>query len=305
MSDTVSIEPHAGRRPAWRAWLIVGLLAFLIGLAAMAYFMKRYENSGSTPVAPTPAPSAAQPVAALPAVAPIVDLPSLNAREAALSGRLAALEARLPAVATASQAAAGNATRAEGLLVAFAARRALDRGLALGYIEEQLRLRFGSVQPRAVGTVIQASREPVTLEDLRMGIEAIAPQLVTGAPNDGWGASFKRELSNLITLRKEGTPSPRPADRLARARRMLEGGQVEGALAEVARLPGATNASNWLTAAKRYIEARKALDVIETAAILGQASPATSAADAVAPDSPDATAPAEFVPPEPLPATAN
>jgi hypothetical protein len=192
-------------------------------------------------------------------------------------------------------------------LVAFAARRALDRGLGLGYIEEQLRLRFGSVQPRAVATVIQASREPVTLEDLRMGIEAIAPQLVTGAPSDGWAASFKRELSNLIVLRREGTPSPRPADRLERARRMLAGGQVEGALAEVARLPGATNAENWTSAARRYIDARKALDVIETAAILGQGSTAMPGAPA-APDSPDATAPAapaEFVPPEPLPASAN
>src|SRR3546814_3562519 len=33
------------------------------------------------------------------------------------------------------------------LLIAFAARRALDRGLSLGYLEAQLRLRFGDDQP--------------------------------------------------------------------------------------------------------------------------------------------------------------
>ena len=51
---------------------------------------------------------------------------------------------------------------------------------------------------------------------------------------------------------------------------MLDGGQVEGALAEVARLPGAEAGDRWITAAKRYIDARRALDTIETAAIMGQ-----------------------------------
>ena len=54
-----------------------------------------------------------------------------------------------------------------------------------------------------------------------------------------------------------------PADRLARARRLLEAGQVEAARAEVERLPGATQASNWMDAARRYIVARKALDILD------------------------------------------
>jgi thioredoxin-like negative regulator of GroEL len=53
-----------------------------------------------------------------------------------------------------------------------------------------------------------------------------------------------------------------------RARRMLESGQVDGALAEVARLPGRDKAAAWMTAARRYIQARRALDVLETAAIV-------------------------------------
>ncbi len=83
-------------------------------------------------------------------------------------------------------------------------------------------------------------------------------------------ASLRRELGNLIVLHRADTPSPLPADRLTRARRTLEAGHVEAALAEVARMPGADSAERWTTAARRYIGARQALDTIETAAILGQ-----------------------------------
>ena len=51
---------------------------------------------------------------------------------------------------------------------------------------------------------------------------------------------------------------------------MLAAGQVEAALGEVARLPGADNAPRWITAAKRYVEARQALDTLEAAAIQGR-----------------------------------
>ena len=46
----------------------------------------------------------------------------------------------------------------------------------------------------------------------------------------------------------------------------LEGGQVEAAVAEARTLPGAGRAGNWLAAAGRYLEARRALDVLEDAA---------------------------------------
>ena len=67
--------------------------------------------------------------------------------------------------------------------------------------------------------------------------------------------------------------SPRATDRLARARRMLDAGNVDGALAEVSHMPGADDAASWMTAAKRYIEARRALDAIETTALEGGAQP--------------------------------
>ena len=89
--------------------------------------------------------------------------------------------------------------------------------------------------------------------------------------------SLRRELSGLVVLRQGATPSPLPADRMARARRLLDSGQVEAARAEVTRLPGADEAANWLAAARRYALARRALDILENTALAGPV-PATTPA---------------------------
>lgn len=263
---------------------LVGL-AFIAGLGLMGYAVRtmpwfaglRATATGSTatgqklasgnsgyipsqPLGPNGEPQAAAPI----------DTAVLATREATLAGQLTALEARTAAITTDAAAAGGQATRAEGLLVAFAARRALDRGIGLGYLEEQLRLRFGQAQPRATTLLIQSARQPVTLEDLRQGLDTIAPDITTST-GEGWLDTIQHQIDSLIVLRKVGTPSPMPADRLARARRLLAAGQVEAARAEVARLPGAAQAGNWMDAARRYVVARQALDVIENTALIGQA----------------------------------
>lgn len=280
MEDSASppFEPLARPRRNWTALIVVSVVAFAVGLGATVLVMRGYERWFGAAPPPSGAVRPAQatdstfsPAAPLDASgARRVDLDTVEAREVALTGRIAELEARLAATATAAQTASGNANRAEGLMIAFAARRALDRGLGLGYVEAQLRDRFGGGQPQAVATVVAAARQPVTLEDLRAAIEQIAPQLRTGNTTDGWWASLRREISDLVVIRRQTAPSPRAEDRLIRARRMLDGGQVEAALAEVARLPGAEAGDRWIAAAKRYIDARRALDAIETAAILGQ-----------------------------------
>ncbi len=109
----------------------------------------------------------------------------------------------------------------------------------------------------------------MTLEDLRQGLDTIAPD-ITASTGDGWLDTIQHQIDSLVVLRKAGTPSTIPADRLARVRRLLEAGQVEAARAEVARLPGANQASNWMEAAGRYVQARRALDAIENAALIGQ-----------------------------------
>ena len=257
-------------------WLLI-LIAFAIGLAVMALAAHYYDRwlRAAQPVAGTSplVPGALAPNTVTPAPAPAgTTIDALSARENELGGRLAVLEARTVAVDDDARAAAGNAGRAEALLIAFSTRRMLDRGQPLGYLEDQLRGRFGARQPAAVGAILQAARTPVTLEDLRAGLDGVAPLLATGAANDGWLASFRREMGGLIVIRHAGTPSMLPNDRLARAHRALDAGQVEAALAEVAHMPGAASADAWIKAARSYVGARQALDLLETAAVQGQAS---------------------------------
>lgn len=265
------------RRRRWPGMFFIYAIVFVAGVVlaalAIAQWGDRLPWRAAPPARQTPLTTKTRPT--LGSGTPVdatANLDTLAAREAALSARLADLEARSAAIDTHAAAASGNATRAEGLLVAFAARRAIDRGIGLGYIEGQLRDRFGATQPRAVATVIRAARAPVTIEDLRLGLDSIAPDLVSGGHEVLW-AGLRNAMSNLVVLHKEGSPSPRPSARMARARRLLEAGQVEAALAEIERLPGASGAQRWIDAARRYINARRALDVIETAAILGQGAP--------------------------------
>lgn len=278
MSDE-QLPDAVDRKPRWglRTVLVLAVVAFIAGIAMTALIVREYKRwlppAAQAMIDP---PTTAQAPPATTFVPPpeagtssVPDSEMLSARQTTLAAELASLEARTTSIDMTTRAAAGNAVRAESLLVAFAARRAVDRGLALGYLEGQLRARFGGTQPAAVAAIIRAARMPVTIEDLRLGIDTIAPDLATGASRDGWIASLRRELSGLIVVRREGTPSPRPSDRLDRIRRLLDARQVEAAMAEVARLPGAPQAERWTTAAARYVEAHRALDTIEAAAITG------------------------------------
>jgi len=318
-SDDPAYPPsYPPRRDRWVAVLMV-VIAFAAGIGATAFVIAKYREWAPQTARPMQQPSAATPaIANSPMFMPPaevgsgaanVDSDTLNAREVALAAELANLEARASIIDRDSHLAASNAGRAEGMLIAFAVRRAIDRGSTLGYLEEQVRARFSGAQPAAVAAILQASKQPVTLEDLRAQVESIGPALTSGALKDGWWASLRREFTGLIVLRREGTPSPRPAARFDRIRRLLQVGQVEPALTEVARLPGAAQASGWSAAAKRYVETQKALDIIESAAIVGMggAMPAVAAVapsqTAVAP-APTAVAPAQTAA-APIPPAAN
>jgi hypothetical protein len=275
--------PYAdrGRRTGLRTIILLALLAFAAGIAVAIglvryysdWFMPNAQTVGETKTGQGGVGSMFVPPPEADSAPRSVDAIALEARLAALSGRLGGLEARAALIDRDSLVAAGNAGRAESLLIAFAARRAIDRGLVLGYLEPQLRARFGTTQRQAVATIITASRNPVTVEDLRLSLDTIAPQLATGGTSEGWWPSLHREITGLIVIRREGTPSPRPADRLQRIRRLLDARQVEAALAEVARLPGAGEAGAWTAAAGRYVEAHRALDLLETVAIVGPGQP--------------------------------
>lgn len=269
--------PDGRRRTGLRTVIVFALIAFALGIA-VAVTLVRYYSAWVMPAPQSltgqPAPSGGIGSMFVPPpeadTAPrSVDAAALEARLAALAGRLGTLEARAALIDRDSLLAASNAGRAESLLITFAARRAIDSGQSLGYLEPQLRARFGASQPRAVTTIIAAARSPVTVEELRVSLDTLAPELATGGINAGWWPSLHREITNLIVIRREGAPSPRPADRLMRIRRLLDARQVEAALAEVKRLPGASQAGAWTAAAERYVDAHRALDLLETVAIAG------------------------------------
>jgi hypothetical protein len=280
--ESVAAKPKKPLLPL----LLVPLIAFVLGIVAMAWLLSRWDRG-----AELLGLSRAEPAAAVAALPPRIEVE----REAAIAAqavpgaprpladpetvrRLNGLEQRLAELDLQSRAAVGNADRAEGLLVAFAARRALDRGVALGYIEGLLRQRFGASQPQAVGTVLTAAREPVTLQQLQESLKEIGPQLAGGGPEQSWWTALKTEFAGVVRIRKEGTPSTLPSERLARATRALDAGLAEVALAEVLRLPGRDKAGAWIAQARRYVAARRALDTVETAALLETRSPAAAAA---------------------------
>ena len=257
------------------------LIAFIAGLAVMAVVFRAGDWWGQPAAAP--ATVVQPPISAAPVSAPGMDVATLAAREQALAARLESLDARLKATDADARVAASYAGRAEAMMLVFGARRALERGEELGIIATELRRRLGTTAPDAVATVLSASTEPVTLEDLRVAFDQIAPRLSTSQPDDGWLSAIQRELSTLVIIRKQDAPSPHPRERLARARRLLGQGHVEAALAEVSRLPGAQGAESWMAAAGRYIATRRALDTLEDAAIEGKAQPVAGATAPAAP----------------------
>lgn len=278
-------EHETGRGgPSLRMLLIAALLVMLAGAVAGGWAVNRLLGDKRAPSATRTVdqPSAGG-VAAAPSQPPLVVAPVDGA--GALTTRVAELEQRLSRITLEAASASGNASRAERLLVALAARRALDRGMPLDYLDAQLRLRFGDDKPNAVNTIIETARNPITLEQLRARLEGLAPQLIgRSADGGGFWTALRREMSELFVIRRADTPSTRAAERLDRARRYLAGGQVDQAVKEVQTLPGAAAANDWLIDARRYNEARRALDVIETAAILeprdGAAAMAETQADA-------------------------
>ncbi len=260
--------------PSGMRRLLIGLLLllFVLVLGATAWRLMHRSPVVVAPVDAAGNAAMAVPGAPLadPAVQPTGSALPLGAPPTpdALEARMLDLEQRVVRASVAAQAASGYANRAEAIMVAFAARRALDAGTPLGYIEGQLRVLFDAGQPRAVATIINAANDPVTINKLRAGLEDINLLIAKGDPKESWWSATTRTLGSLVVVRRAGTPAPQPDQRLAHARRAVEAGQIEDAIADMAALPAQPAIAQWLDQARRYNEARRALDVIEAAAIL-------------------------------------
>jgi hypothetical protein len=279
MDEDYSTLARAQQRRSGRNTLIaIGGGAFLLGVLTVALVMRSglapsdlFAVKRAEPVsiaaspAPTPSAAASDSTAARQAVAQVQQVVQ---QQGGLDSRVAAMEQRLSKLDLQLQAASGNASRTEGLLVAFAARRAVERGAPLGYLSDQLQLRFGEAHPDSVRTIVDFSRSPVTLDQLMARLQAMAPDLVKAPKNEGAISWLGREISNLFVIRRETTPSPEPERRLERARLFLESGRIKPAVAEVRQMPNAPEAASWIADAERYVAARDALDLLETTAIL-------------------------------------
>lgn len=233
---------------SWYAWKTGWLEVHMPGLEAL----------------PAPTPSATMSQAAAQTTA---NLAATDAALTAAAAKVSALEQRLAELNQQAMAAAGQAGQAEALLVAFAARRAIERGQPLGYLEAQLRVRFGSTQTAAVDRVIAAAQKPVTLALLREDFEKIGPQLIGGAASEGTWDWITRQMGELFVIRRADSPSPTAESRAARVREALAGGRIDIAIAEAERMPGKEAATEWLARARDYAMTEHALDQLETAAL--------------------------------------
>lgn len=253
--------------------LVVALLAFAVGIALTAWLV---ADGRLRMVLPGGAGTPSAKLAGQPVRADVPTQDSDASQQARMASamvggvetRLALLEERMARLDQEASAASGHAGRAEGLLIAFAARRVIARGGELGFIEDQLRLRFGGAQPDAVRTVIDFSRDPLTIDELSGALDTLAPGLAEPPQADrGWGWVMN-ELSGLFVVRSGIAPSPTSADHVRRARLQLASGRVSEAITEVEKMPGAEKAAPWIEGARRYANVQAALDVIETAAML-------------------------------------
>jgi hypothetical protein len=259
---------HPRQATSWTARFALGLLLLIAGAALATWGLARWEvGARFFGIAPSPPLQIVRQPPPPPA-ATIVAEP-LAAADAA---RISSIESRLGAIESQAQAAAGSAGRADAMLVAFAARRAIDRGVALGYLEPLLVQRFGAAHQGAVATIVTASRDPVRLDSLVTEYEALGPALRGGGPEEGWWDAFRREMGTIVSIHRSDTPSPQPQARFDRALARLKAGEVDAALAETMRLPGAANADKWIVRARSYIAVHRSLDEIESAALLGSPS---------------------------------
>jgi hypothetical protein len=261
-------------RMGWGARLLIGLVLIIVGAAAAVWALGHYQPAArflgilpaQPPVMLTPKPVVTNPQ-------PQAPPPQPTGLRQGDEQKIDDLENRVAAVENATARAEGSAGRADALVIAFAARRAIDRGVALGYLENLLVDRFGAQHQAAVATVITASHQPVRLDDLVTEYDSVGPDLRRGGPQDSWWTNLRRELGGLVEVHSAERPATSPDAEYQRARQRLASGDVEQALAETMRLPGAARAGDWVTKARRYIAAHRALDEIESAALMPAPNP--------------------------------
>lgn len=262
---------RAGRNElGWGARLLIAFALIFLGAAAATWALARNEPAARL-LGVTSGPSQPAQASAVPVEQNIAESEAPGSLNPALTQQIADLQERIRRIE--SEEAQSPTGRADALLIAFATRRAIERGIALGYLEPLLVNRFGSSHQQAVATIITASRSPVRLTELIAQHQELRPELVGPPPDEDLWTGIRRGLSSLVSIRRSDRPATRPQARYERAQSQLMAGEVDSALAETMRLPGAPRAEEWIAAARRYIAAQRAIDSIESAALIGNPQP--------------------------------
>ena len=184
----------------WGTRLLLGLALILAGAAGAAWALARYDSAARFLGVAPKEEAAVQPQRAI--APPQIAQPDEEA--APPSEEITQIQDRLSRVETTAQRVEGSAGRADALLVAFAARRAIDRGVALGYLEPLLVDRFGQSHARAVATIVTGSHSPVRLSELIDQYRELGPQLRSSGPEESFWTQFKRGFGSLIEIRVRG-----------------------------------------------------------------------------------------------------
>ena len=254
-----AVRPRTG--PSLRAMLLAGLISFLGGAGLIGWLV--WHGQVDLGRAPTPTPF----MTSHPAPTAVTANPAAPFTATVLEQQVSWLERRLAQLNLQTAAFGGNTARAEGLLVALAARRAIEQGKPLDYLEAQLTTRFGAARPAAVTTLAAAAKNPVTLDQLAAQLDELGPALLGQPKDEGGWHRLRRELSGLFVIRRDDGKVSRPDQRLDRARLLLRSGQIDAAMSEVSKFPDSAPARDWLIAARHYADAQAALDQIEQAAL--------------------------------------
>ena len=257
--------PPTRRSGSIRGLMIFALVAFVVGTLAMTWAVVQWTPVRDWIITQKPVSGAPQPKTVPVQPRPKADLTRANVEE--LETRLAKIDAR-------ADDALQDASRAETLLILITTRRAVDRGLPLGYLETGLQQHFGSIKPKAVAQLITNARQPVSLDQLKDDLDMIAPELVSPAQDGNWLSRITSSMDDLVVIRRADQPSEMPALKLDRVRRALSHDRVDLALKDISGLPGAKKAQAWQAKARRYLKVRAALDELEAASLV--ASPSTA-----------------------------
>lgn len=263
-------EQRQARRAGTRGLGVAlgGLILVILASGAWYGWHTQWLNGALLPLdshaQPTPPATRNATTAAIVAQGNLI---AANAALAEATAKLIALQQRLAELNNQTLAASDQATRAEALLVAAAARRALERGQPLGMLETTLRARFGASQLAAVNQIVAAAQKPVTIGGLTEEFTRLQPRLSAGSASESAWDWVSRQVGAMFVIRHDDTPSPTAESRLARAHTALAGQRIDLAIAEVEHMPGKEAATDWLAHARDWQNTQHALDQIETAAL--------------------------------------